>query len=95
MPGTTPEGFAFKISSIRMSEDPLITIGMFSRAAACASTRSPRYAERAQMPIGAIPMGADQVRLNKVVSVERLDVSTKTLVTNSYASNALEFARSE
>ena len=33
-------------------------IGMFAAAAARASTRSPRYADSALMPIGAMPNGA-------------------------------------
>ena len=70
-------------------------IGTFSCAAAFVSTRSPRYADSAQMPIGAMPNGADQVLPKSVVSVERFEVSTSTRVTNSYCSNARAFARSD
>ena len=51
-------------------------IGTSSCFAAWARTRSPRYADNAQMPIGAIPNGADQVLPNSVLSVERFEVST-------------------
>ena len=72
-----------------------MTIGMFAFAAARASTRSPRYAESALMPIGAMPNGAAYVWPKSVASVERCETSTSTRGMNPSSSKAARLSRAE
>ncbi len=76
-----------------MSDEPLITIGISARPAAVASTTSPRYAESAAMPMGAMPKGCAYSRPKSVRRVERFDTSTSARGTKPHSPNAARLSR--
>ena len=88
-------GHALHTSSRRMSDEPLMIMGMFEAFAPRACTRSPRYADSALMPMGATPKGAEYSRPKSVDAVERFETSISTRGMKPSSSKAARLSRTD
>jgi len=69
--------------------------GIPAAAAARASTTSPRYAESAVMPMGAMPNGAFHSRPSNEAAVVRRETSTRTRGAKPHSAKAARLSRKE